>query len=200
VSQDKYTPAAAGWSHEAYADAATYLRRRAELIAPGLQPGDTVLDLACGDGGLAGFLPDFRYLGVDLNEAMVAAARRSGVQADVADLNEYVPPGPVAATTVFRAIYYARDRAAFFRHVAGYTRRRLVFDLNPRQYDVDDVLRDLRDAGFDPITLRPFFVPQRVQLRQPALAAAQLLERSGPLANAILRLRFTYVVVASAPS
>jgi SAM-dependent methyltransferase len=200
VSQDKYTPAAAGWSHEAYADAATYLRRRAELIAPGLQPGDTVLDLACGDGGLAGFLPDFRYLGVDLNEAMVAAARRSGVQADVADLNEYVPPGPVAATTVFRAIYYARDRAAFFRHVAGYTRRRLVFDLNPRQYDVDDVLRDLRDAGFDPITLRPFFVPQRVQLRQPALAAAQLLERSGPLAHAILRLRFTYVVVASAPS
>jgi SAM-dependent methyltransferase len=200
VSGDKYTPAAAGWSRDAYADAATYLRRRAEVIAPGLQAGDVVLDLACGDGGLAHFLPGLDYRGVDVNEAMVAAARRNGVHADVADLNDYVPPQPVAATTVFRAIYYARDRAAFFRHVASYTRRKLVFDLNPRQYDVADVLGELRSAGFEAITLRPFFVPQRVPLPEPALAAARLLERSGPLARAILRARFTYIVVASAPS
>ena len=200
MSKDKYTPAAAGWSREAYADAATYLRRRAELIAPGLHDGDLVLDLACGDGGLARFLPGLTYVGVDLNEAMVAAAQRNGVQAEVADLNDYVPPQPVAATTVFRAIYYARDRAAFFRHVASYTRRKLVFDLNPRQYAVDDVVRELRAAGFEAITLRPFFVPQRVPLPEPALAAARLLERSGPLARAVLRARFTYIVVASAPS
>jgi SAM-dependent methyltransferase len=200
VNERKYTPAAAGWSHEAYADAATYLRRRAELIAPGLRNGDVVLDLACGDGGLARFLPGLEYLGVDLNEAMVGAAQRNGVRAEVADLNEYVPPQPVAATTVFRAIYYARDRPAFFRQVASYTRRKLVFDLNPRQYAVADVLRDLGSAGFDPITLRPFFVPQRVALPAPALVAARLLERSGPLARAILRARFTYIVVASAPS
>jgi len=200
MTDDKYTPAAAGWSDEAYADAVTYLRRRAEVIAPGLRAGDVVLDLACGDGGLARFLPGLEYLGVDVNDAMVAAAVRNGVQAEIADLNEYVPPEPVAATTLFRAIYYARDRQAFFRHVASYTRRKLVFDLNPRQYPVDDVLRDLRAAGFDPITLRPFFVPQRVSLPEPALAAARLLERSGPLARAILRARFTYIVVASAPS
>ena len=201
MSGDKYTPAAAGWSHDAYADAATYLRRRAELIAPGLRAGDVVLDLACGDGGLARFLPGLEYVGVDVNEAMVVAARQNGVHAEVADLNEYVPPQPVAVTTIFRAIYYAGDRAAFFRHVASYTRRKLVFDLNPRQYAVDDVLRELRAAGFGAITLRPFFVPQRVPLPAPALAAARLLERSGPLARAILRVRFTYVVTGvKAPS
>ena len=200
MSDDKYTPAAAGWSQEAYADAATYLRRRGELIAPGLRAGDVVLDLACGDGGLARFLPGLEYRGIDMNDAMVAAARRNGVEAEVADLNDYAPPQPVAATTVFRAIYYARDRAAFFRHVASYTRRKLVFDLNPRQYAVDDVVRELCAAGFEAITLRPFFVPQRVPLPEPALAAARLLERSGPLARAILRARFTYIVVASAPS
>lgn len=200
MSDDKYTPAAAGWSQEAYADATTYLRRRAELIVPGLRTGDVVLDLACGDGGLARFLPGLEYRGIDVNEAMVAAARRNGVHAEGADLNDYVPPQPVAATTVFRAIYYARDRAALFRHIASYTRRKLVFDLNPRQYAVDDVVRELHAAGFEAITLRPFFVPQRVPLPEPALAAARLLERSGPLARAILRARFTYIVVASAPS
>lgn len=200
MSDDKYTPAAAGWSEEAYADATTYLRRRAEPIARGLQDGDVVLDLACGDGGLARFLAGLEYRGVDVNEAMVAAARRNGVDAELADLNEYVPPHPVAATTLFRAIYYARDRPAFFRQVASYTRRKLVFDLNPRQYAVDEVSRELRAAGFEAITLEPFFVPQRIALPAPALAAARLLERSGPLARAILRVRFTYIVVASAPS
>jgi hypothetical protein len=101
-------------------------------------------------------------------------------------------------TTVFRAIYYARDRPAFFRHVASYTRRKLVFDLNPRQYAVDDVVHELSAAGFDAVALRPFFVPQRVPLPAPALVAARALERSGPLARAILRVRFTYIVVASA--
>jgi trans-aconitate methyltransferase len=104
VTTEKYTGSAERWSRDQYADSATYLRRRAELIAPGLERGDMILDLACGDGGLAAFLPGFDYRGVDLNEAMVAAARRNGVQAELGDLNEYVPPAPVAATTIFRAI------------------------------------------------------------------------------------------------
>jgi hypothetical protein len=113
-----------------------------------------------------------------------------------ADLNDYEPPARVAATTVFRAIYYARDRAAFFRHVAEYTEK-LVFDLNPRQYRVDPVVGDLHAAGFGSVELRPFFVPQTVSLPGPLLALAKKLERSGPLASAALRVRFTYLVAAS---
>jgi trans-aconitate methyltransferase len=69
---------------------------------------------------------------VDASEEMVRAARARGAQVELADLNDYEPPEPVAATTCFRAIYYARDRRAFFRRVAGYTEKKLVFDLNPR--------------------------------------------------------------------
>lgn len=200
MSAGKYTSDAAGWSRHAYADSATYLRRRAELITPGLATGATILDLACGDGGLGAFLPGYRYVGVDLNEAMVEEARRNGVDAHVGDLNDYVPAEPVAATTLFRALYYANDRPAFFRHVASYTQRRLVFDLNPRQYAPTDVVRDLHAAGWSDVTLRPFFVPQRVSLPGPTHVLARILERSGPVARAILRARFTYVVSASAPS
>ena len=201
----KYDASAEGWSEEQYADAAAYLRRRAELVlalGPPLAPGDTVLDLACGDAGLAEALLDtgVRYVGVDLSAPMVEAARRRvGERAEIheGDLGAYSPSAPVQATTCFRAIYYARDRRAFFGHVASYTEKKLVFDLNPRQYRVEDVVTDLRSAGLERIALRPFFVPQTVGLPRPALRALVAAERTGPLARAALRLRFTYLVAAS---
>ena len=201
----QYARQAVEWTERAYADDSAYLAHRADLIlslGPRLQGGDEVLDLACGDGGLGEVLLErgLRYRGADSTPEMVAAAsKRLGARApvDLGDLNDYVPPGPVAVTTVFRAIYYASDRRAFFGHVAGYTQRKLVFDLNPRQYRIEDVLADLRGAGFGEIALRPFFVPQTVSLPGPLLVAAKALERSGPLARLALRARFTYLVAAS---
>jgi SAM-dependent methyltransferase len=201
----QYDRAAERWTDEAYADPAGYLARRARLVVtlgPRLEPGDRVLDLACGDGGLGEHLlgHGVTYLGVDLSEPMIEAARRRlGPRAVVerGDLNDYEPPEPVAATTVFRAIYYAHDRLAFFRRAAGYTERKLVFDLNPRQYRVEDVARELRAAGFDRLELRPFFTPQTVAVPRPVAGALRAAERAGPLARLALRFRFTYVVAAS---
>ena len=203
--EDQYARQAGDWTEKAYADATAYLAHRADLIAtlgPPLEPGDEVLDLACGDAGLGELLVErgFRYRGVDSTPEMVAqASRRLGrrAQVEIGDLNEYVPPSAVAATTVFRAIYYARDRRAFFSHVAAFTEKKLVFDLNPRQYHPDEVVADLRAAGLRRILLRPFFVPQTVPLPRFAMAAAKALERSGPLARLALRVRFTYLVAAS---
>jgi SAM-dependent methyltransferase len=201
----KYDAAAAGWSDEQYADSASYLRHRAELVValgPRLEPGDSVLDLACGDAGLCEPLlaAGLRYAGVDLSRPMVAAARaRLGDRGQVAegDLNEYTPPEPVQATTCFRAIYYARDRRAFFRHIASYTEKKLIFDVNPRQYRVEDVRADLQAAGFDRFSLRPFFSPQRVALPSPLAAVLRAAEHSGPLARLALRHRFSYMCAAS---
>jgi SAM-dependent methyltransferase len=197
----KYDPQAERWSERAYADAETYLAHRAELVVslgPPLEPGDTVLDLACGDGGLADFLPaGIAYRGVDASEAMVEEGRRRGRELELGDLNDYVPPAPVAATTCFRAIYYTRDRRAFFGHVATYTTRKLVFDLNPRQYRVVDVGADLEAAGWSSLELRPFFSPQTRSLPRGAAAALRGLERSGPLARLLLRVRFTYLCAAA---
>jgi SAM-dependent methyltransferase len=202
---DQYDRAAERWSEDAYADADAYLARRAELVielGPRLAPGDTVLDLACGDGGLGEHLlrQGVTYLGVDLSAPMVEAARRRlGDSANIerADLNTYEPPAPVAATTVFRAIYYARDRRAFFRRAAAFTERKLVFDLNPRQYRTEDVARDLRAAGWERLELRPFFAPQTVALPAPVAAALRAAERAGPLARLALRFRFTYLCAAT---
>ena len=199
MTTGKYGPKAERWSQDAYADAATYFRRRGEVIltlGPALHPGDTLLDLACGDGGLADYLPGIRYAGLDASSEMVEVGRRRGRDLALGDLNDYEPVRPVTATTCFRAIYYARDRRAFFERVAGYTEKKLVFDLNPRQYGVDDVRADLRAAGFDELVLRPFFSPQRHALPGPAASLLHGLERSGPLARLLLKARFSYLCAA----
>jgi SAM-dependent methyltransferase len=198
-SWDKYAQAAEGWSDDAYADARMYLARRAELVrtlGPTLEPGDVVVDLACGDGGFGDFLPDQRYVGVDASPEMVEAAHRRGRNVVQADLNDYEPTEPVQATTIFRAIYYARDRRALLVRVAGYTENKLVFDLNPRQTALADVGADLRAAGFDRLELRPFFVPQTVAPKAPVAQLLRLAERIGPIARLLLRARFTYMCSA----
>ena len=202
--KEQYARKAEGWTDAEYADARAYLDHRAELIATlgaPLRAGDEVLDLACGDGGLGEHLlaRGLAYTGIDAEPAMVDVARRRlGERATigVGDLNAFVPERPVAATTVFRAIYYAHDRAAFFARAARFTERKLVFDLNPRQYPVGAVVAELEEAGFGLVVLRPFFVPQTQRLPGPAVALAKAAERTGPLARLALRARFTYLVAA----
>jgi SAM-dependent methyltransferase len=202
LTTGKYDPQAERWTETAYADAERYLQHRADLVVslgPRLLPGHTVLDLACGDGGFGEVLRarGFAYVGVDASAPMVEAARRRlGGGVHLADLNDFQPDAAVAATTVFRAIYYARDRLAFFRHVAGFTEKKLVFDLNPRQYRLDDVRSDLRTAGFGRLEVRPFLVPQRFALPAPVAFALEALEPT-LLARLALRFRFTYVCAAS---
>ena len=128
---------------------------------------------------------------------MVEEARSKGRAIVHADLNEFEPDAPVAATTIFRAIYYSRDRAAFLRHVAGYTERKVVFDLNPRQYRLEDVTADLRAAGLHADQHAPVLRPADPCAPRPVPPAAVALERSGPLARLALRYRFTYLVAAS---
>ena len=210
------------WSQTAYASPDAYLAHRAELVATlgtGLAPDDEVLDLACGDGGLGPHLlaRGLRYRGVDAESAMVAAAAQLLASARDADnacvestqalsaveravveqgeLDTYEPPAPVAATTVFRAIYYARDRPAFFARARSFTEKKLVFDLNPRQYRVAEIVSELEAAGFRRVVMRPFLVPQTRRLPGAAVRLAIELERT-PLARLALRRRFTYLVAA----
>ena len=173
---DEYARKAAGWTDAAYADAYAYLDHRAELVASlggALEPGDEVLDLACGDGGLGEHLlaRGLAYLGVDAEPAMVEAARsRLGDRAavEVGDLNQYAPAGPSPArrssarsTTPRIAPRSSRASRASPSGSSSSTSTRA-------STRVADVVADLRAAGFRRVELRPFFIPQTRRL--PALA------------------------------
>jgi SAM-dependent methyltransferase len=191
---EKYDALADGFSEVEYADPELYADRRARLIVelgPRLQPGETVLDLGCGDAIMARPLAarGLRYSGLDASERMLEAARarNPGLPFALGRIEEYVPTEPVDATFCLRTFYQPADRVAFFRHVAGYTRRKFVFDFRPRTHPAGAVVDDLHAAGFRHVELRPFFLPQRRHVPVAALPLVNALEHGGPLASFVLR-------------
>ena len=194
----KYDAIAERYSAHDYADAERYYARRAQLVARGLEHGASVLDIACGDGGLGRALLalGFDYHGVDGSERMVEVARRALGDRVVQGSFDYEPPALVDATTIFRSLYLVPDRRTFLERVRGYTLRKLVFDFDPRAYRTRDVLADLRAAGWERIELRPFLLPQRASLPGPVQAALYALEPV-PGARLITRVRFPVLVSAS---
>ena len=202
---ERWARQAETWSRDAYAEPRLYLEQRAELVerlGRRLERGALVLDLCCGDGALGLVLLEhgFRYRGSDLEPRMVEAATRllaGRGEVEVGDLDTYVPPEPVDATTLFRAIYYSRDHRALFTRIRSFTRVKIVFDVNPRTHPLAGFVADLKAAGWEDVVARPLFASQSVRLPVPVAKALRVLERTGPLARLILRARFTYVVSAS---
>src|SRR4051812_44963606 len=188
---EKYDAVAERYSEHDYADAERYYARRAQVVAAQLEPGASVLDYACGDGGLGRHLLalGFDYRGVDASAPMVEVARRALGDRVVQGTLDYVPPEPVAASTIFRSLYLAPDRRAFLEHLRGFTTAKLVFDFDPRAHEPGAVLADVRAAGWGPIEVRPFLMPQRGKLPAPV---QQLLYALEPLPGARLltRVRF----------
>jgi SAM-dependent methyltransferase len=197
----KYDAIAERYSAHDYADAERYYARRAKLVVehgPRLAPGASVLDIACGDGGLGPHLLalGLDYRGVDGSEAMVEVARRALGDRVVSGTFDYRPPTDVDATTIFRSLYLVPDRRGFLARVRGFTRSKLVFDFDPRAYSTDELLADVRAAGWQRIELRPFLMPQRATLPRAVQAALWLVEPM-PGARLLTRVRFPLLVSAS---
>ncbi|HEV8462332.1 MAG TPA: class I SAM-dependent methyltransferase [Gaiellaceae bacterium] len=195
----KYDAIAERYSEHDYADAERYYARRAKVVAGLVPAGATLLDIACGDGGLGRHLlaRGIDYRGVDASERMVEVAQRTLGDRVVHGGFDYTPPESVDAATIFRSLYLTPDRRAFLAHLHTFTTQRLVFDFDPRAYATDELLADVRAAGWRDVKLRPFLMPQRASfpgVMQSALWAVEPL----PGARLITKLRFPLVVSATA--
>jgi SAM-dependent methyltransferase len=198
----KYDAIAERYSAHDYANAERYYARRAQLVVehrPHLAQGATVLDVACGDGGLGRHLLSrgIDYRGVDASERMVEVARRTLGGRVAVGTFDYEPPEQVEATTIFRSLYLVPDRRVFLARVRSYTTTKLVFDFDPRAYDAGAMLEDVCAAGWPTASVRPFLMPQRASLPKPVQAALSALEPV-PGARALTRFRFPLLVTASA--
>jgi SAM-dependent methyltransferase len=198
---DKYDSMAERYSASDYADAQAYYERRAAVVAgasPSLERGSTLLDIACGDGGLGAPLlaRGIDYAGVDASRRMVEVARRALGDRIRLGSFDYVPPAPVDATTIFRSLYLVPDRVAFFERVRAFTRVKLMFDFDPRTTDAAGVMRDLRAGGWERFEVRPFLMPQRSRLPRRLQAALFAIEPL-PGARLLTKVRFPLIVTAS---
>jgi SAM-dependent methyltransferase len=197
----KYDAIAERYSAHDYADAGRYYERRARLVVqhgPRLEHGASVLDIACGDGGLGPHLLalGMDYHGVDASEAMVEVARRELGDRVGLGTFDYVPAAEVDATTIFRSLYLVPDRRGFLARVRAFTRRKLVFDFDPRAYSTGDLIADVQAAGWERIELRPFLMPQRATLPRVVQAALWSVEPM-PGARLLTHVRFPLLVSAS---
>ena len=193
----KYDAIAEDYSAHDYANARRYYARRAQLVGRGLAAGASILDIACGDGGLGRALLDlgFDYHGVDASARMVEVAQRALGDRVLQGSFDYEPPALVDATTIFRSLYLVPDRRAFLERVRGFTLRKLVFDFDPRAYSTSDVRADLRAAGWERVELRPFLLPQRASLPRALQGALYALEPL-PGARLLTHVRFPLLVTA----
>jgi ubiquinone/menaquinone biosynthesis C-methylase UbiE len=196
----KYDAVAERYTATDYADPDRYYDRRARAVVGlgvPLAAGDTVLDLACGDGALGPHLLALGvdYRGVDASTGMLAVAGRTVPGRITLGDFDYVPPEPVDATTIFRSLYLVPDRRAFLAHVHRFTRKKLVFDFDPRAYDARQVLADVHAAGWRDVVVRPFLLPQRRRVPTPVAALLAALEPL-PGSRALTRLRFPLLVTA----
>jgi SAM-dependent methyltransferase len=203
---EKYDSLAEDFSASDYADPERYYAHRAQLVVehgPRLEADASVLDIACGDGGLGRHLlaRGLDYRGVDASKRMVDVARRALGDRVRLGTFDYEPAAPVDATMIFRALVFVPDRVAFFERVRRFTKRKLVFDFDPRTreqgaLDGSELVRELDAAGWRQIEVRPFLLPQRARLPMPL---QQLLFALEPLPGARLltAIRFPILVSAS---
>ncbi len=115
------------WNPETYARfRGLRLRPALDLLGQvgNLPPGD-IVDLGCGDGAvgpaLAARWPGRHLIGVDASPAMLDAARRGGVYADLvqADVADWVPDAPPALIFSNALLHWLDDHDRLMPRLAG---------------------------------------------------------------------------------
>ena len=173
----KYDRIAERFSEASYANLAFDMERRLFLATTWgkpLGPGDSVLELGCGDGYLAQLFVQggLWYSGVDMSAGMVATAERrlseAGLKANftVTDVSQLALSEPVDAVVSFMGtfFFFIKDPLAVLKTLRPYIRKKVILDLNPRQNDPRAAVEILKQAGFTNVAWRPFFVSKDKKL------------------------------------
>jgi ArsR family transcriptional regulator len=164
-----------------------------------LDENAVVADLGCGTGQVAEALAPFvgQVIGVDGSPSMLKAAKKRLLEHKNVDLRagtlEALPvnDGGVDAAMMFLVLHHVGDPARCLAEAARALKpggRLVVVDMLPHERDEyrsqmghvwlgfaeDDVLRTLRDAGFESVRLLP--LPADPKAKGPALFAARAVK------------------------
>lgn len=207
----KFTGLAAGFSDREYSDPKGYFGHRLAILknwGRGMESGDRVLHVGCGDGYLTRMLLDSGYR-VDAFDCSPGMLARVGelclkhlpqtltlTEGDINDASSF-PAGEVDHVfAVMRGFFtYSRnpvETMTFFRKIA---RKKVIADFDPRKNSPEQVKRLMHDAGFKNVQVRAFLVPQKRKL--PALVQSLLtsVETTPLIYNFLVRRKFHLWVV-----
>jgi SAM-dependent methyltransferase len=175
---EKYNRVAGNFSRNEYSNLEYYMQRRFR-IATGwgrkLDPGNSVLEIGCGDGYLARIFVDngFHYSGIDASANMIRETRarlmgfESPAELWVGDANDPMLTGGYDAVVAYMRSFfgYVKDPLSSLKKIKPHVKKKIIVDLNPRLgTSVEEAVRTLREAGFRKVEWRPFLVPQNRRL------------------------------------
>jgi ubiquinone/menaquinone biosynthesis C-methylase UbiE len=200
----KYDLIAEGFAERTYENLHFDMYRRfiiATTWGAPLPPGDSVLELGCGDGYLAQLFVQqgLRYRGVDISPKMVTMAeqrlREAKLKAEfvVTDVSQMPLSEPFDVVMSFMGAFftYVSSPLAVLTRFRPYVRRKIVLDLNPRgNIPLRAAIEMLRKAGFRNIAWRPFFVPSAKKWPTSMLKMLVICESIPVLRSFPLRRKF----------
>lgn len=205
----KYDRAATeGYAERAWANLRFDMHRRLAITTAWgtpLQPGDSVLELGCGDGYLAQLFVQhgLRYAGVDITPKMIALAeqrlQKAGLDANfmVADVSQLSLSQPFDAviSNMGGFFTYVSDPGAVLRRLRPSIRKKIILDVNAvGAISLDTAVSMLREAGFRNVTWRPFFIPRLRKLPVSILKTLVVCE-SIPILRSLSPLRRRFFVL-----
>ena len=163
------------WNPRQYADHARFVTQLGapliELLAP--KAGERILDLGCGDGVLTKRLMDLGcdVLGVDASPAMVEAAQKLGVPAQVMDGHGIPFHEQFDAVFSNAALHWMLEPNEVLRRIWRSLRPggRFVAEfggLGNLTHVLIGLHRVLKDHGYDPDSIRPWYFPSAEEYQE----------------------------------
>jgi SAM-dependent methyltransferase len=209
---EKYDNLADGFSERTWANLEFDMRRRLNLATTwgkALHGGDSVVEFGCGDGYLAQLFVQegFHYRGLDIAPRMVALAEQRLAAAELTasflevDLDQFSLTQPIDAAVSYMGAFFTfiHDPRMLLERVRPYIRKKIIVDLNPRgKVSLPTALDMLKEAGFQNIEWRAFFVPVTMKLPLAALRTLSVCESVPVLRSLPLRWKFNVLVKGEA--
>ena len=207
----KYDRIAADYSSR-YADPGAVSRFYVGLVRDWgrrVPPGASILEIGCADGFMTAALARAGYVvtGLDIAPRMIEVAaerlERAGMRADlrVADIRDWQPDArwDVVLAPMWTFFHYAERPGAVLARLAPATRHKLLVDLNPREYPIDEGVSWVASSGLEAVGWRPVLIPLSRRIGSAGLAALRAAGSVPPVRDALLRRKFNVVLKGDAP-
>ena len=208
----KYDRIAADYSSR-YADPGAVSRFYVGLVRDWggrVPPGASILEIGCADGFMTAALVRAGYVvtGLDIAPRMIEVAaerlERAGMRAEIRALptsaiGNPMPWWDVVLAPMWTFFHYAERPGAVLARLAPATRHKLLVDLNPREYPIDEAVSWVASSGLEAVGWRPVLIPLSRRIGSAGLAALRAAGRVPPVRDALLRRKFNVVLKGDAP-
>lgn len=208
---EKMSKQSKDFSQSHYSNPNEYFKRRADLIkgwGTELHPGDSILELGCGDGFLGCLLAKegFHYKGIDVSRGMIEVARaraksqRVEAEFECADMHEVLRDAKSydAIIGLMNTFFqYTPEPASFLEQVRPYVRKKIVVDWKhrtPAVYPGSTISLknacDLVEAAGYKASWQPIFLPSTKKLPGFVIYALSRFECVPGIRTIILNRKF----------